>query len=48
VRIFEATVEIKIFAIGSIIEKQLLQDLKRSYDVGAQFTQDYMTRHGVT
>lgn len=47
-RIFEATIDIRVFAVGSLIERHIAQDLTRSYDVGARFTQDYMRRHGVT
>lgn len=47
-RIFEAEVSVKIFAIGSLIEKQVISDMRKSYDVGAAFTQDYMRRHGIS
>jgi hypothetical protein len=47
-RIFEATIEIRVFAVGSLIERHVAQDLKKSYDVGATFTQGYMREHGVT
>lgn len=47
-RIFEAHVEIKIFAIGSMIEKNVISDMRKSYDIGAAFTQDYMRRHNIS
>jgi hypothetical protein len=47
-RVFEAEVEIKVFGIGSMIEKNIVSDLRKSYDVGAAFTQDYMRRHGIS
>jgi hypothetical protein len=47
-RIFEAEVQIKIFGIGSLIEKNVVADMRKSYDIGALFTQDYMRRHGIS
>lgn len=46
-RIFEATVEVKIFGLGSVIERQIVSDLKKSYDIGAAFTQKYLAEHGI-
>lgn len=47
-RIFEAEIEIKIFGIGSMIEKNIASDMRKSYDVGAAFTRDYMAKHGIS
>ncbi len=47
-RIFEAEIEIKVFGIGSMIEKNIASDMRKSYDVGAAFTRDYMSRHGIS
>jgi hypothetical protein len=44
-RVFEAEVQVKIFGIGGLIEKHIVGDLKRSYDVGADFTKNYMKEH---
>jgi hypothetical protein len=46
-RIFEAEVRVKIFGVGSMIERQIVGDLKKSYDVGATFTQRYLAEHGI-
>lgn len=46
-RIFTAAVSVKIFGVGSMIEKRLVADLKRSYDVGAQFTSDFIREKGL-
>lgn len=46
-RIFTANIHVKIFGIGSMIEKQISSDLKKSYDVGAKFTADYMNRQPI-
>lgn len=46
-RIFEADISVKIFGVGGMIEKQLASDLRKSYDVGARFTQTYMNERGI-
>jgi Protein of unknown function (DUF2505) len=46
-RIFTAEVSVKIFAIGGMIEKQVVADLRKSYDEGARFTQQYMKERGI-
>lgn len=46
-RIFTAAVSVKIFGVGSMIEKRLVSDLKRSYDLGAQFTADFLREKGL-
>lgn len=47
-RIFEATIEVKIFGIGSMIEKNIVSDLTKSYEIGAAFTRSYMQQHGIS
>jgi hypothetical protein len=47
-RVFLAEVEVKLFAVGTMIERQITSDLTRSYDIGARFTQNYMTVHGIS
>lgn len=44
-RIFEATVEVKVFGVGGLIEKQIASDMKKSYERGASFTQKYIKDH---
>lgn len=46
-RVFEATITVKIFGVGNIIERQIAADMKRGYEVGAAFTQDHMVRNGI-
>jgi Protein of unknown function (DUF2505) len=41
-RIFDANVEVKIFGVGGLIEKKIVHDLIKSYDVGAKFTEQYL------
>lgn len=47
-RIFEATVEVKIFGVGGLIEKRIVQDLTKSYDLGAKFTNRYIAEKGLS
>jgi hypothetical protein len=44
-RIFEADVEVKIFGVGNLIEKKIINDLLKSYDVGAKFTEKYLAEN---
>ncbi len=46
-RIFTAKINVKIFGVGTMIEKRLVSDLRRSYDVGAGFTVDYIREKGI-
>lgn len=46
-RIFTAAVSVKVFGVGSMIEKRLVADLKRSYDIGAQFTAEFIREKGL-
>jgi len=41
-RIFEAQVTVKMFGVGSIIEKKIIADLQLSYNAGAAFTSEYL------
>jgi hypothetical protein len=46
-RIFTATVNVKIFGVGGMIEKRIASDLQRSYDAGARFTTKYLQEKGL-
>lgn len=46
-RIFTCAVSVKIFGVGAMLEKRLVSDLKRSYDIGAQFTVDFLKEKGL-
>jgi hypothetical protein len=46
-RIFVAQVAVKMFGIGSIVEKRIIADLQLSYNAGAVFTADYLKQHGL-
>lgn len=46
-RIFEAKVDVKVFGLGSMMEKRLASDLEKSYGVGAKFTNRYAEEKGL-
>jgi hypothetical protein len=46
-RIFDADVEVKIFGVGNLIEKKIVHDLTKSYDVGGKFTEKYLAEQGL-
>lgn len=46
-RIFTATVEVKIFGVGGLIEKRIAADLQKSYDLSAKFTNRYIKEQSV-
>lgn len=46
-RIFEAEVQVKVFGVGAMIERQIVGDLKKSYDIGAKFTEKYLAEHAI-
>lgn len=41
-RIFELEVTVKIFGVGGMVEKRIIADLQRSYDLSAKFTNRYI------
>jgi len=46
-RVFEATVEVKVFGLGSMMEKRFVADLEKSYSVGAKFTNQFAAEKGL-
>lgn len=46
-RVFQAQVVVKVFGVGSIIEKKIIADLQMSYNAGAAFTTAYLKREGL-
>ena len=46
-RLFEATITVKIFGVGNIIERQIAADMKRGYEAGAAFTQAHLLKNGI-
>jgi hypothetical protein len=41
-RIYTANVEARVFGVGGMLEKRLIADMEKGYDVGAKFTNDYL------
>jgi hypothetical protein len=46
-RIFAGKVVAKIFGVGGLLEKRLAGDLEKSYEIGARFTNDYISEKGL-
>jgi len=46
-RVFEMSVVAKVFGVGGLIEKQIVQDTTRDYATGAQFTNKYLAAKGL-
>jgi hypothetical protein len=46
-RVFTASVNVKIFGVGGMVEKRIAADLQRSYDAGARFTAKYLQEKGL-
>lgn len=46
-RIFTCSVNAKIFGVGGMLEKKTIEDMKKSYEVGAEFTNKYIAEKGL-
>ena len=42
-RIFEGTIEARIFGLGGLLKSRLIADMKRSYDAGARCTSEHLS-----
>jgi hypothetical protein len=47
-RVFTCRAEAKIFGVGSLLEKRLLEDMQRSQNISADFTNRYIAELGLT
>ena len=45
-RVSKINVEVKVFGIGGLVEDRIMDDLRRSYDAGEKFTNDFATAGG--
>ncbi len=45
--VVEGSVTARIFAVGGLLEQRMVQDLKRSYDKGAEFTNRFVAEKGL-
>lgn len=46
-RVFECTVNAKIFGVGGMLEKRTIADMQTSYEKGAEFTNKYIAEKGL-
>lgn len=46
-RVFTCTITAKIFAVGGMLENKTIDDMKKSYEIGAQFTNKYIAEKGL-
>lgn len=46
-RIFTCSVSAKIFGVGGMMEKKTIEDMKKSYEIGASFTNSYLKEKGL-
>ena len=46
-RIAKIKVEVKVFAIGGMVEDKIIGDLKASYEAAAKFTNEYVKEQGL-
>ncbi len=45
-RVSRIHVEVKVFGVGGMVEERIMQDLRRSYDVGETWTNDFAAAGG--
>jgi len=45
-RVFDATVEARVFGVGGLLEKRIIDDLRASYDGSAEYTNRYLNDPG--
>ena len=45
-RVAKMSVEVKIFMVGGIVEKRVMEDMKKSYDAAAKFTDEFVKEKG--
>jgi hypothetical protein len=46
-RIFKAEVTCKVFGIGGMLEKLIISEMEKSYDVAAKFTNEYVAENSL-
>ncbi|MFO0679639.1 MAG: DUF2505 family protein [Polyangiaceae bacterium] len=45
-RLAKVTVEVKVFAVGGLVEDKIIGDLRASYEAAARFTNEYVKEKG--
>jgi hypothetical protein len=46
VRVARFDIEVKVFMVGGIVEKRIAEDMKKSYDAAAKFTNEFVKEKG--
>jgi hypothetical protein len=46
-RVYEGTIEAKIFGVGGMLEKRVIADMEANYDRAAKFTNKYIAEKGL-
>ncbi len=46
-RIYKGVVVAKIFGVGGMVEKNIIGDMEKSYEIGAKFTNEYIAEKGL-
>lgn len=47
-RVFECSIRVKLLGVGGMIERQIVNDLRRDYDTAARFMNEYLAEHELT
>lgn len=45
-RVAKTSIEVKVMIVGGMVEKHIAADMKKSYDVAAKFTNDFVKEKG--
>ena len=45
-RFAKMNIEVKVFMVGGLVEKRIMEDMKKSYDAAAKFTNEYVREKG--
>ncbi len=45
-RILKCNVEVKVFMVGGIVEKRIIDDMRKSYETAARFTGEFVREKG--
>ena len=43
-RVLSLKIEVRVFAVGSLAEEKIAEDVRRSYETGAAFTNEFLKR----
>jgi hypothetical protein len=46
-RMAKISVDVKVMLVGGMVEEKILEDLRKSYERGSAFTNEYIKKHGL-